>query len=697
MIAARELKGSQAYRPDIDGLRAIAIIPVVLFHAYPHKFPGGFIGVDVFFVISGYLISRIIFTDLSSDRFSFAKFYASRINRIAPALLVVLIATYAFGWIAMLSDEFTRLGRHVSAGAMFFENFTLWNEVGYFDPTSETKPLMHLWSLAIEMQFYLLFPPVIWLAWRCGISLLGVVIVAGAVSFVANLWLSFSAPTSAFFLPQARAWELMAGGVIAYFSVFESAALARLTQRAAWLRPTPFWQNVAIALAIIVFIGFVLKWDPAWVFPGYWAIVPVAFAAFCIVIGGRWPGASLLASRPMVAIGLISYPLYLWHWPLISYLNILKGGYESSALRNSVIIASVVLAVLTYFLVEQPLRSSPRRLMKSAALACLLVVIAGVGDYTTRADGFPTRGVSAHAVVLKRGNEPLTGPKPVPGCGLNEAEAAIFLRCLTDPGGPATVALIGDSKADALAPAIFADTARQGRWLFIGGARNEGVMMPLISSLPVYGAYQKLATLAIDRVAAMPNIEVVVITVATRAIFLLRSVESIEDLPETTLYDAAFDALSRTVGILVAAGKKVVITVDNPTLKDPKYCMARPTSIVELNKLFRLENNESCNIAYSRQMELSKKYRELLSQLERKFPGDVSVMDFTDMLCDISKDRCEVSDNGKLLYSYSDHISNYAASRIARRLLPQVDALLNSAVTARSGPLPTFPPPSQLP
>jgi len=677
MVAARKLRGSQGYRPDIDGLRAVAIIPVVLFHAYPHKFPGGFIGVDVFFVISGYLISRIIFTDLAADRFSFGKFYASRINRIAPALLVVLIATYAFGWISMLSDEFARLGRHLSAGALFFENFTLWNEVGYFDPSSETKPLMHLWSLAIEMQFYLIFPPMIWLAWRCGISLLGIVLVAGAVSFIASVWLSFTAPTSAFFLPQARAWELMAGGVVAYFSVFESPATAWLARHTARFRLKPLWQGAIVVLAILAFVSFVLKWDSAWVFPGYWALVPVAFAVFFIAIGSRRPEASILASRPMVAIGLISYPLYLWHWPLLSYLNILKGGLESSALRNCVVIAAVILAVLTYWLVEQPIRLSRRRLAKSAALAGVLVVLAGVGDYTIRAAGFPMRPVRAHEVVLARGNETLAGPKPVPGCGLDEPEASLFVRCLRDAGGPPTVALIGDSKADALAPAIFADTARQGRWMFIGGARQEGVTMPLLSSLPAYAPYQKLATLAIDRLSAMPDIKVVVITVATRAIFLLDNFNSIGDLPETKHYAAALDALSRSVGALVAAGKKVVITVDNPTLKDPKYCMARPTSLDWLNRLFRLENNEACNIAYSRQRELSKKYLDLLAAVQREFPNDVSVVDFTDMLCDISRDRCDVSENGKLLYSYTDHISNYAAAKITRRLLPQVDALLN--------------------
>lgn len=170
------------YRPDIDGLRAIAVLAVVAFHAFPSWVRGGFIGVDVFFVVSGYLISTIIFENLDRGTFCFSEFYARRIKRIFPALILVLISCFAFGWFFLLSDELNQLGKHVAAGAGFVSNLVLWNESGYFDNSAETKPLLHLWSLGIEEQFYIVWPLLLWFAWKCKFNLLTITIVFAATS-----------------------------------------------------------------------------------------------------------------------------------------------------------------------------------------------------------------------------------------------------------------------------------------------------------------------------------------------------------------------------------------------------------------------------------------------------------------------------------------------------------------------------------
>ncbi|MDR0996166.1 MAG: acyltransferase, partial [Zoogloeaceae bacterium] len=175
------------YRPDIDGLRAIAVLSVVIFHAFPGRLPGGFVGVDIFFVISGYLISTILFKGLQNGHFSFTKFYAHRIRRIFPALILVLFACFAAGWLLLLPDEYAQLGKHIAAGAGFVQNFILRQEVGYFDTASDLKPLLHLWSLAIEEQFYLFYPLLLWLLWRAGFSLLSTIIVLAAISFGLNI------------------------------------------------------------------------------------------------------------------------------------------------------------------------------------------------------------------------------------------------------------------------------------------------------------------------------------------------------------------------------------------------------------------------------------------------------------------------------------------------------------------------------
>jgi peptidoglycan/LPS O-acetylase OafA/YrhL len=207
------------YRPDIDGLRAVAILSVVAFHLSPDLLRGGFLGVDVFFVISGFLISTIIFKSLANDGFSFLEFYAHRIRRIFPGLVLVIAFCLFVGWHALLPTEFVLLGKHVIASTLFTENFRLWREAGYFDISTSLKPLMHLWSLAIEEQFYLAFPLILWVGWRLRLNLFAIVAAIFAASFAFYLNDVDHQPIAAFFSPKSRFWELMAGAILAYVSL----------------------------------------------------------------------------------------------------------------------------------------------------------------------------------------------------------------------------------------------------------------------------------------------------------------------------------------------------------------------------------------------------------------------------------------------------------------------------------------------
>ena len=197
-------RAGAAYRADIDGLRAISIIAVVAFHAFPALVPGGFVGVDVFFVISGYLISTIIFTGLKGGTFSFADFYARRARRIFPGLLLVLFAVWLLGWRQFIPSDFERLGRDIAAGASYLSNIFFWSETGYFDKTAAEKPLLHLWSLAVEEQFYIIFPLTAFVAWKKRWNLLLVISGIGILSFVSNVAVVSHHPAAAFYLPQAR-------------------------------------------------------------------------------------------------------------------------------------------------------------------------------------------------------------------------------------------------------------------------------------------------------------------------------------------------------------------------------------------------------------------------------------------------------------------------------------------------------------
>lgn len=385
------------YRPDIDGLRALAILPVVVFHAFPRYAPGGFVGVDMFFAISGYLISLIIFRNLVSGTFSFAEFYAHRVRRIFPALIVVLVACYAIGWFALLPDEFKSLGKHIANSAGFVQNIVLQREAGYFDVASEMKPLLHLWSLAIEEQFYLVFPFFVWLFWRVHLKLLtGLILIALISFFLAEKGLRTDA-VKAFYFPHTRFWELMIGGMLAYAQVFRawpdvfSRALRWQVFNRVLFREAPpavgqqllMLNSFASAFGLLLIVVSIASYHAKIPWPGLRAIVPVLGTVFIIASGPQaWVNRTLLASKPMVWIGLISYPLYLWHWPLLAYLRILEDGTPLSEWLIAVVVTSFAMAVLTYWLIEKPIRFGKRSSTRVAALSALLGVIAGVGIFT---------------------------------------------------------------------------------------------------------------------------------------------------------------------------------------------------------------------------------------------------------------------------------------------------------------------------
>jgi peptidoglycan/LPS O-acetylase OafA/YrhL len=379
------------YRPDIDGLRAVAVLSVVLFHAFPTLIRGGFIGVDIFFVISGFLISTIIFKSLDAGTFSFGEFYARRIKRIFPALLVVLVFCYVFGWYSLLADEYAQLGKHIVSGAGFVSNLTLLREAGYFDSSADTKPLLHLWSLGIEEQFYLFWPVAVFIAWRLRSSLWMLTAALSVVFFLLNLSMVGTNPTATFYSPHTRFWELLLGSLLAWCTIY-------LPGRATLTGATS--SNVQSLLGVgLLAAGFLFITKDIG-FPGKWALVPVIGAALIIAAGpSAFINRYVLSHKVMVWFGLISFPLYLWHWPILTFARIIEGGTPSSALRAAAVVASILLAWVTYKLIEQPLRKSQGQ-YKAVGLVGLMFAVGLVGFVTYRNDGlagreFPSE-VAAH-------------------------------------------------------------------------------------------------------------------------------------------------------------------------------------------------------------------------------------------------------------------------------------------------------------
>ncbi len=370
------------YRADIDGLRAIAVLMVLGFHAFPKRVPGGFVGVDIFFVISGFLISTILLENLAQERFSFAEFYIRRIKRIFPALLLVLFSTLAFGWLVLLSDEYRALGKHVMSGAGFVSNLLLWQESGYFDPAAESKPLLHLWSLAIEEQFYIVWPLVLWASYRQKLNLLLITLAVAACSFALNIRSVGTDTVAAFYAPQTRFWELLTGSLAAWLALYPPS----------WLKGSR-WQGghlpSVLGFGLLCAAFYLVNRDS--VFPGWWAILPTVGTVLLI-----WAGPAgifnrhILANRLLVWFGLISFPLYLWHWPLLSFSRIVEGDLPGPGVRLAAVAASVILAWLTYRFIEKPVRSGKGGgnarttgaliMAMTAALAVGLVAFSGIAE-----------------------------------------------------------------------------------------------------------------------------------------------------------------------------------------------------------------------------------------------------------------------------------------------------------------------------
>lgn len=369
------------YRPDIDGLRAIAILSVVGFHAFPDWISGGFVGVDIFFVISGYLISGIIFSNFEHNSFSYGEFYLRRIRRIFPALILVLCASFTFGWFILLAGEYKQLGKHMAAGAGFVSNFALWDEAGYFDSAANTKPLLHLWSLGIEEQFYIVWPLLLGFVWKRKHNFLVITLLIAAASFAINVYTVKGDEVAAFYSPLSRFWELMIGGILAYSTLHNRQYLIKNPDRRS-------------LIGLLLIVTAILFLNENREFPGWWALFPSIGAFFVISAGGNARlNRDLLGSRVLVWCGLISYPLYLWHWPLLSFAHILEGESISNEIRIAAVAISFVLAWLTYWLIEKPVRFGGRGKAKAALLCFLMLVIGYIGYNTYARDGLTFRNI----------------------------------------------------------------------------------------------------------------------------------------------------------------------------------------------------------------------------------------------------------------------------------------------------------------
>jgi peptidoglycan/LPS O-acetylase OafA/YrhL len=389
------------YRRDVDGLRAIAVLAVVAFHAFPSSVQGGFLGVDIFFVISGYLISTIIVRDLAGHSFGFVDFYSRRIRRIFPALLLLLVSCFVFGWFNLLTDDYKQLGKHIAGGAFFVSNFLFWNETDYFANAAASKPLLHLWSLGIEEQFYIFWPLILWFAWKGRLNLVAITVGLGVASFVLYIATIRSDAVAAFYSPLTRFWELLAGSALVQVTLHGQREFSGFAGwRAWWSRLAPALaepinverlRNVAstFGVALIVIGIFAITQDRSLL--GWWTLLPTLGTLLVISAGAKaWLNRTVLSSPMLVGLGLISYPLYLWHWPLLLLARAVGGPEASVSLPIVSVCVSVILAWLTYKLVEKPIRFGKHSRTKTIVLLLAMSAVgySGFQSYRNEDMGF---------------------------------------------------------------------------------------------------------------------------------------------------------------------------------------------------------------------------------------------------------------------------------------------------------------------
>jgi peptidoglycan/LPS O-acetylase OafA/YrhL len=436
----------KTYRPEIDGLRAVAVLAVILYHAHISGFRGGFAGVDVFFVISGYLITRIIDREARLGVFSFARFYERRARRILPALAVMLAASAALALCILLPGDLRQFSQSLTATALFVSNFFFWRSMDYFSQPAELMPLLHSWSLAIEEQFYILFPPLMLLLSRQTPRFAKRAILVLTLGSVAVMVTASASPVASFFLAPMRVWELGLGALLAVGAI-PQIGNAGLCQILALL-------SLAALLASFVWL------DAERSFPWPWALLPtIATAILLLACDGAstWAGAAL-SKPPLVGIGLISYSLYLYHWPLFAFARYVAGplsGWQTAAL----LAASLLLAFLSWRFVERPFRGDDALLTRAGAFkggAAALAILAVGGAAGLAAQGLPQRfpeRVQAMDAWLRpdvrklyRGGSCILSNDQDPG--LYDSR-----RCLSGSGKP-VVLLWGDSHAAHLWPGL---------------------------------------------------------------------------------------------------------------------------------------------------------------------------------------------------------------------------------------------------
>ncbi|WP_282756058.1 acyltransferase family protein [Desulfuromonas thiophila] len=635
------------YRREIDGLRAVAVIPVIFFHAGFSAFAGGFVGVDIFFVISGYLITTIILADMEKGKFSIATFYERRARRILPALFFVMVCCVPVASHFLTPRHLEDFCQSLVAVSLFSSNILFWQESGYFGVTSELKPLLHTWSLAIEEQYYMIFPLFLMVLWRFRKRwIFGALLTIGLLSLCFAQWGAYNAPSADFYLLPTRAWELAIGALIAFYSLYQRRKILESLSR-------PFVKEVFALVGFILILVSVFTFDKSTPFPSFWALLPTLGTALIIVfsnsdtIVGRF-----LSCGPMVGVGLLSYSIYLWHQPLFVFARHATLFPPSAGLLLILSALSVFLAYFSWRFVEAPFRNkekvSRRKIFLFAVVGSCAFASFGVsghfsdGFYALKMDPEKEKMMSTACPSPKRKECHTSGAdylKPADSCvyHVNNVHWATF----------------GDSHTVELAYALANRLSSSGQGLrhfsysgcrpFMIGAANDEPGSKWTQESVAY---------------ICEDDEITDVVVSFRVNQYLSGEHrgyypEIPPLKEFDEIESVVLAYLSIVDAFISAGKNVHMVLQAPELP------------VDVEKLIYFYGRSTGTIPGSTREWWGKRNAFFMKQVNR-FPDVVNIVNPADIFCD--SQNCYAVIDGISMYFDDDHLSVFGAEKVVDKI-----------------------------
>jgi len=641
------------YRREIDGLRAIAVLPVILFHAGFSWFSGGYVGVDVFFVISGYLITTILISEMSKGNFSIGRFYERRARRILPALFFVMICCVPFAWFWMVPQEFKNFSQGFVAISFFASNVLFWRKSGYFAPAAEENPLLHTWSLAVEEQFYIFFPLLLLMLWRFGKKPIFYIIIGlSLLSLLLSEYGWRNHPTANFYLLPTRAWELGVGAICAFIMFLRS----------------PKSNSMAASAGLVLIAYSIFFFDETTPFPSVYALAPVLGTALIILYSHEQNVVNrILANRILVGIGLISFSAYLWHQPLLAFARIRSAFEPGWALMLAFSIASLALAFITWKYIEQPFRTkkhsfarSRKQIFSYAALGTVIFTTSGLYGHFN--GGFPDR-VAPSGVPFSEIN---IAERIKVNHGLDSECEGTFTtseKCRTGPDPK--VMLWGDSYAMHLAQAVLASPSLEGKNLI---QFTKSVCSPIIglalSSRKYPEAWSQSCVSFNDQVRDWlkndNNVEYVIMSSPLGILF--NETYDTKGVLRTASEDVVLAAMNETAAFLESLGKKPVFVSPPPrTGENLSKCST-------YNLIF--EGNEVLDCVFTI-AEFSEQHTAVMAFLARPDLA-LPVLDLGQYICD--SEKCPTFVDGVNIYRDPGHLSHQGS-----RLIGMKNDLLGSA------------------